>query len=152
MAKTLLIGSGNRDKARELRRLLEDSGWDVKSLSDFDAVPEPKYIFQMCALLDCGPFDWAALCIGLHFRDIRLLRITPNRRKQSRMLKKVADWREQHLVGGVENRCSRRLGPELPCLRPQPFHVRVGALHRLRHFGPKRGLASARPPRNRLVQ
>lgn len=42
MAHDLLIGSGNKDKARELMRLLADSSWVVKSLADFDAVEEPE--------------------------------------------------------------------------------------------------------------
>lgn len=41
MPETLLIGSNNRDKAAELRTLLADSNWNVKSLADFDTVPEP---------------------------------------------------------------------------------------------------------------
>ena len=42
MAEVLLIGSGNRDKARELAHLLEGLPWDVKDLADFPAVPEPE--------------------------------------------------------------------------------------------------------------
>jgi XTP/dITP diphosphohydrolase len=41
MAETLLIGSGNRDKARELASLLEGLPWDVKCLKDFPSVEEP---------------------------------------------------------------------------------------------------------------
>lgn len=41
MSRVLLIGSGNPDKSRELRTLLADSSWDVKSLGDFPEVPEP---------------------------------------------------------------------------------------------------------------
>jgi XTP/dITP diphosphohydrolase len=39
--RTLLIGSGNRDKAAELARLLEGLPWDVRSLKDYPAVEEP---------------------------------------------------------------------------------------------------------------
>ena len=42
MAEILVIGSGNRDKARELAELLKGLPWDVKSLADFPAVPEPE--------------------------------------------------------------------------------------------------------------
>jgi len=42
MAEILVIGSGNRDKARELAELLKGLPWDVKSLADFAAVPEPE--------------------------------------------------------------------------------------------------------------
>ncbi len=42
MPKVLLLGSGNRDKARELSVLLADSGWEVKGLRDFPEVPEPE--------------------------------------------------------------------------------------------------------------
>ncbi len=41
MAKTLLIGSGNRDKAAELEGLLQGTAWEVKTLRDFPSVPEP---------------------------------------------------------------------------------------------------------------
>lgn len=39
--RVLLIGSGNRDKRRELAELLSGSGWTVKSLADFPEVEEP---------------------------------------------------------------------------------------------------------------
>ncbi|MFP6597378.1 MAG: RdgB/HAM1 family non-canonical purine NTP pyrophosphatase [Candidatus Hydrogenedentota bacterium] len=42
MARVLLIGSGNKDKQKELRDLLSDSAWDVKGLKDFDAIDEPE--------------------------------------------------------------------------------------------------------------
>ena len=41
MAETLLIGSGNRDKARELASLLEGLPWDVRCLKDYPSVEEP---------------------------------------------------------------------------------------------------------------
>lgn len=41
MAEVLLIGSGNRDKARELAQILEGLPWEVKSLKDFSEVEEP---------------------------------------------------------------------------------------------------------------
>src|SRR5262245_53380544 len=41
-ARLLVIGSGNRDKARELAVLLEGLPWEVKSLEDFPAVVEPE--------------------------------------------------------------------------------------------------------------
>lgn len=42
MAEILLIGSGNRNKADELARLLEGLPWDVRGLNDFGAVEEPE--------------------------------------------------------------------------------------------------------------
>lgn len=42
MPRTLLIGSGNRDKAAELERLLDGEAWEVKTLRDFPAVAEPE--------------------------------------------------------------------------------------------------------------
>lgn len=42
MAKDLLVGSGNPDKARELQLLLKDTPWTVKSLSDFPSIEEPE--------------------------------------------------------------------------------------------------------------
>lgn len=39
--RVLLIGSGNRDKRRELAELLSGSGWTVKSLADYPDVEEP---------------------------------------------------------------------------------------------------------------
>ncbi len=42
MAKTLLIGSNNRDKAKELADLLEGLPWDVKCLADFPPIEEPE--------------------------------------------------------------------------------------------------------------
>lgn len=42
MAKVLLIGSGNKDKARELTKLLEGLPWEVKCLKDFPEVEEPE--------------------------------------------------------------------------------------------------------------
>ena len=39
--RVLLIGSGNRDKRRELAELLSGSGWTVKPLADFPHVEEP---------------------------------------------------------------------------------------------------------------
>ncbi len=42
MAKTLLIGSNNRDKAKELAELLEGLPWDVKCLADFPPIEEPE--------------------------------------------------------------------------------------------------------------
>lgn len=42
MAEILLIGSGNRDKAKELQRLLEGLPYDVRCLADYGAVDEPE--------------------------------------------------------------------------------------------------------------
>ncbi len=42
MIKTLVIGSGNKDKAAELRTLLAGLPYDVKSTTDFPPVPEPE--------------------------------------------------------------------------------------------------------------
>lgn len=41
MSKPLLIGSGNRDKAAELQKILEGTPWVLKSLLDFMPVVEP---------------------------------------------------------------------------------------------------------------
>jgi len=41
MAEVLLIGSGNRDKAAELARLLPGLPWEVKCLNDFPPADEP---------------------------------------------------------------------------------------------------------------
>lgn len=42
MAETLLIGSGNLKKAKELAELLAGLPWEVKSLRDFPSVAEPE--------------------------------------------------------------------------------------------------------------
>ena len=42
MGRVLLIGSGNRDKTRELEALLAETDWTVKSLREFPAVDEPE--------------------------------------------------------------------------------------------------------------
>lgn len=42
MTKPLLIGTANRDKARELSELLEGLPWDVKTLADFPNVDAPE--------------------------------------------------------------------------------------------------------------
>ena len=42
MDNVLLIGSNNKDKAHEIRMLLGDSPWQVKSLADLSAAPEPE--------------------------------------------------------------------------------------------------------------
>lgn len=42
MGEVLLIGSGNRDKAVELARLLDGLPWTVKGLGDFAPVAEPE--------------------------------------------------------------------------------------------------------------
>lgn len=42
MARVLLIGSGNKDKQKELQGLLHGSSWDVKGLQDFEAIDEPE--------------------------------------------------------------------------------------------------------------
>ncbi len=41
MGRTLLIGSGNRDKAAELEALLDGTPWTVKTLADLPAVEAP---------------------------------------------------------------------------------------------------------------
>ncbi len=41
-AEPLLIGSGNRDKAAELRTLLADLPWNVTSLADLSPIEEPE--------------------------------------------------------------------------------------------------------------
>ena len=42
MDRVLLIGSNNKDKAQEIRALLDDSPWNIKSLADLTPVPEPE--------------------------------------------------------------------------------------------------------------
>jgi len=42
LPKTLLIGSGNPDKAAELERMLDGTVWDLKTLRDFPKVGEPE--------------------------------------------------------------------------------------------------------------
>lgn len=42
MPETLVIASGNRDKARELAEILKGLPWEVKSLSDFPPIEEPE--------------------------------------------------------------------------------------------------------------
>ena len=42
MTKVLLIGSNNPDKASELRALLADTPWEVRTLSDYPPVSEPE--------------------------------------------------------------------------------------------------------------
>ncbi len=42
MSRVLLIGSGNKDKARELSAMLADLPWEVKGLGDFPVVEEPE--------------------------------------------------------------------------------------------------------------
>lgn len=42
MSSVLLIGSGNKDKARELSMMLKGLPWEVKGLGDFPAVEEPE--------------------------------------------------------------------------------------------------------------
>ena len=41
MARILLIGTNNRDKASELRRLLAATSWEVKGLDAYPSVPPP---------------------------------------------------------------------------------------------------------------
>lgn len=42
MSRSLLIGTGNRDKVAELRTILAGMPWTLKSLADFPAVDEPN--------------------------------------------------------------------------------------------------------------
>jgi len=42
MAEVLLVGSGNRDKAAELVRLLAGTPWDVRTLRDYPEIEEPE--------------------------------------------------------------------------------------------------------------
>ena len=68
MRRVLLIGSNNKDKAHEIRALLGDTPWDVKSLADLTPVPEPEETektFEGNALLKAryyaGRFDVACV-------------------------------------------------------------------------------------------
>lgn len=42
MSEILLVGTGNKDKLRELRELLADLPWEVRSLEDFPRIQEPE--------------------------------------------------------------------------------------------------------------
>ena len=57
----LLIGSGNRDKARELAELLTGLPWDVRSLKDFPEIPE--------AVEDADTFEGNALIKAKYYAD-----------------------------------------------------------------------------------
>jgi len=61
LTEALLIGSGNRDKARELAALLEGLPWEVRSLADYPAVPEPEETGQT--------FEENALLKARYYRD-----------------------------------------------------------------------------------
>jgi len=41
-ARRLLVATRNHDKLREIRQILQDSGWEILSLNDFPAYPEPR--------------------------------------------------------------------------------------------------------------
>ena len=61
MAETLLIGSGNRDKAAELADLLNGLPWEVKCLKDFPDVEEPAE--------DGDSFEANALTKATYYRE-----------------------------------------------------------------------------------
>lgn len=42
MSRILLLGTGNQDKLRELRALLQDLPWEVKGLGDYPPASEPE--------------------------------------------------------------------------------------------------------------
>lgn len=48
-APLLLLGTSNRDKARELREILAGLPWEVRSLSDYPPVSEPEETGSTCA-------------------------------------------------------------------------------------------------------
>ena len=41
-ARRLLVATLNHDKLREIRQILQDIGWEILSLNDFPAYPEPR--------------------------------------------------------------------------------------------------------------
>ena len=60
--RQLLIGSGNRDKARELAELLDGLPWEVLCLADVDGIEEPEETgatFQANALLKARYYSTA---------------------------------------------------------------------------------------------
>lgn len=60
MPETLLIGSGNRDKAKELAELLAGLPWDVKCLADYpevEEVEETGTTFEENALLKANYYS-----------------------------------------------------------------------------------------------
>jgi XTP/dITP diphosphohydrolase len=59
--RTLLIGSGNRDKRKELSELLTGSGWRVLSLDDLPDVEEPAET--------ADTFEGNALLKAQYYRD-----------------------------------------------------------------------------------
>ncbi len=61
MSRVLLIGSGNRDKSRELRELLKDTGWVVKDLRDYPEIDEP--------IEDADTFEGNALLKARYYGD-----------------------------------------------------------------------------------
>lgn len=61
MSRVLLIGSGNRDKTRELEALLAAATWEVKNLRDFPDVDEPEE--------DADTFEGNALLKARYYGD-----------------------------------------------------------------------------------
>ena len=66
------------------------------------SVPEPKYLTQLAVLAECIGADWCGLVVGLHFRDVRFLRFEARPEYTGKVVERVAEWRQRHLVEGVE--------------------------------------------------
>ncbi len=62
VARVLLIGSGNRDKALELRLLLAGTDWDVRSIADYAEVEEP--------VEDVDTFDGNAMLKAKYYGEL----------------------------------------------------------------------------------
>jgi len=74
-----------------------------RALSMFPADRGAKYLMQAYWSLLCMPeadaFDFV---VGLHFRDVRRIRVMRDDRYQETLLRRVASWRDRHLVKGNE--------------------------------------------------
>jgi XTP/dITP diphosphohydrolase len=69
LVKPLLIGTGNRDKARELAELLEGLPWTAQTLADYPSVPAPEedgQTFEANALLKARYYSqqFAVPCVA----------------------------------------------------------------------------------------
>ncbi len=80
---------------------------DIGSTAALRLFPEAggaKYLMQAAySLAVAGPeFLWFDFVIGLHFRDVRRIRLHRNDAYVASILERVAEWRERHLVQGKE--------------------------------------------------
>jgi hypothetical protein len=65
-------------------------------------VEQPKYVTQLALLMAATGAAWGGFVVGLSFRDVRLLRVKANPKVTDGIVQRVADWRERHLIGGVQ--------------------------------------------------